>query len=55
MKKNQGVVDKELEETKENVSKLKRQKNTSDKKIQNLDSKLTTVLQQQSKSSSKKN
>jgi len=54
MKKNQGVVDKELEEAKENVSELKRQKNTSDKEIQNLDSKLTTVLQQQSIVAAKK-
>ena len=54
MKKNQGVVDKELEGVKESIRILNREKNTSDKRIQNLDSKLTTVLQLQSNVAAKK-
>jgi chromosome segregation protein len=54
MDKNQGVVDKELEKIKESIHGLNRDKDVSDKKIKNLDSKLATVLLHQSDVSDKK-
>jgi len=55
MSENQGKVDLELEEVKKSVQKIQARKNTVDKKIENLDSELTTVLDHQSEVSAKKN
>ena len=55
MNENQGKVDLELEEVKKFVKKIEKQKKVVDKKIENLDSELTTVLDHQSEVSAKKN
>ena len=55
MSENQGKVDLELEEVKKSVQKIQARKNAVDKKIESLDSELTTVLDHQSEVSAKKN
>ena len=55
MSENQGKVDLELEEVKKSVQKIQARKNAVNKKIENHDSELTTVLDHQSEVSAKKN
>ena len=54
MSENQGVVDLELEEVKKSIRKITNQKNGVDKKIEDLNSELTTVLTHQSVIAAKK-
>lgn len=51
----QGIVNSELEEVKRSIQKMKGKKNVIDKKIENNDSKIKSVLDYQSELASKKN
>jgi len=55
MSQNQGIVDSELEEVKRSIQKIKGKQNIINKKIENNDSKIKSVLDHQSELACKKN